>query len=324
MSPLDTPPFPDPASAAHDGSLAAEDSAPADRPMPRPHAPALTSPLILREISAAELARHPDALQALFDGDSDGLLVRGLFDPALMARVAQRIDDGLVPRRIMGDQAGLPEVPFTVGQAIVGVAEELDDYFADAALQGERIRQLFADEADFEAVIDAALSALSGGLPVQIAHGPAGEPCPSATIRVLPEGAEIGAHVDNSFLHMPRARHLHRLVDTRGQLSYFVPLSVPEAGGELMVYTLQWAAAKLFMPDVAQASANVWLEGSEVFEVVQRFDAAVFAPGVGDLLIFDGGRHFHRVSKVIGPTPRRTIGGFLGLSKAHEALYVWS
>jgi hypothetical protein len=280
--------------------------------------------LILREIHAADLARHPAALQSLFDGETDGLLVRGLFDPALMARVAQRIDEGRVPRRIMGDQAGLPEVPFTVGQAIVGVADELDDYFADAALQSERIRQLFAEEADFEAQIAEALSTLGGGLPVQRAHGPAGEPCPTATIRVLPEGAEIGVHVDNSFLHMPRARHLHRLVDTRGQLSYFVPLSVPEAGGELMVYTLQWAAAKLFMPDVAQASANVWLEGSEVHDLVTRFEHGVFAPGVGDLLIFDGGRHFHRVSKVVGPTLRRTIGGFLGLAPAHDALYVWS
>lgn len=318
MSALDHPPSP----SSDEAVAAVEDRD--DRTAPASPAAGRGAALALLEIAATNVARHPQLLQSLFDGTIDGLLVRGLFDPALMARVSERIDEGLVPRRLMGDQAHLPEVPYTVGQAIVGVADELADYYADAELQQARIRSLFGEEADFDAVIAAVLSSLSGGLPVQIAHGPEGQACPTATIRVLPEVAEIGAHVDNSFLHMPRARHLHRLVDTRGQLSYFVPLSVPQAGGELLVYTLQWAAAKLFMPDVAQASANVWLEGSEVYEVVRQFDADVFAPGVGDLLIFDGGRHFHRVSKVVGPVPRRTIGGFLGLSRSHEALYVWS
>lgn len=284
----------------------------------------VSAPMRLLEISAADAARHPDALRTLFDDGMDGLLLRGLFSPELMARVSRRIDSGLVPRRIMGDQAHLAHAPYTIGQAIVGVADELDDYFADAAQQSSRIRTLFTGRVDFEATIAATLSALSGGLPVEVATGPQGQPCPSATIRVLPEGAEIGAHVDNSFLHMPRAHHLHRLVDTRVQLSYFVPLSVPEAGGELMVYTLEWAAARLFMPDVAKTSANVWLEGSDVFEVVNQFESSVFAPAVGDLLVFDGGRHFHRVSKVVGPVPRRTIGGFMGLSKKHDGLYVWS
>lgn len=284
----------------------------------------VSAPLRLLEISAADAARHPDALHTMFDNQMDGLLLRGLFTPELMARVSRRIDGGMVPRRIMGDQAHLAQPPYTIGQAIVGMADELDDYFADAALQSARIRTLFTGRVDFEATIAATLSALSGGLPVEVATGAQGQPCPSATIRVLPEGAEIGAHVDNSFLHMARAHHLHRLVDTRGQLSYIVPLSVPEAGGELRVYALEWAAARLFMPAVARNSANVWLEGSEVFEVVNQFESSVFAPGVGDLLVFDGGRHFHRVSKVVGPVPRRTIGGFLALSKAHDRVHVWS
>lgn len=276
------------------------------------------------DIDARDALRHPRTLQAMFDDRLDGLLLRGAFSPDTMQTVCERIDAGTVPRRAMGDQAHLADVPYTIGQAIVGVADELDDYFADAAWQHERLRSLFDGSLDFEAEIARLLSALSGGLPVDVAHGTEGQACPSATIRVLPHGAEIGVHVDNSFLHMPRARHLHRLVDTRDQLSYFVPLSVPEAGGELQVYGIEWDTLRLFMPDAAGMSASVWLEGSEVFELFREFPATVVSPGVGDLLVFDGGRHFHRVSKVVGPVPRRTIGGFLGLSPAHDRVRVWS
>ncbi len=280
--------------------------------------------LCLLDIAAEDAWRHPQALQAMFDNRLDGLLLRGAFDPALMQAVCARIDAGLVPRRTMDDQAHLADLPFTIGQAIVGVADELDDYFADAAFQRERLAALFGAAVDFEAHVAALLAALSGGLPVDTATGPDGQACPSATIRVLPHGAEIGVHVDNAFLHMPRARHLHRQVDTRDQLSYLVPLSVPQAGGELLVYALEWDAMRLFMPDAAQLSASVWLEGSEVFELISPLPATVVAPGVGDLLVFDGGRHFHRVSKVAGSVPRRTIGGFLGLSPAHDRVVVWS
>ena len=43
-----------------------------------------------------------------------------------------------------------------------------------------------------------------------------------------------------------------------------------------------------------------------------------------DMFIFDGGRCFHRVSKVVGERPRYTIGGFLGFSQTHDQLYCWS
>lgn len=280
--------------------------------------------LRLLEIGVREAARHPQVLQAMFDHRLDGVLLRGAFDRNAMQTVCQRIDARAVPRRVMGDQAHLADPPFTVGQAIVGAADGLDDYFDDAAHQAGRLELLFAGLPGFHPRIAELLSTLGGGLAVEVAQGPQGQACPSATIRVLPHGAEIGVHVDNAFLHMPRAHHLHRLVDTRGQLSYLVPLSQPQAGGDLLVHALQWEAARLLMPDVTQAAAHVWLEGSEVFDLVGSLPATVLAPGVGDLLVFDGGRHFHRVSKVVGPVPRRTIGGFLGLSPGHDRIVVWS
>jgi hypothetical protein len=46
-------------------------------------------------------------------------------------------------------------------------------------------------------------------------------------------------------------------------------------------------------------------------------------PGVGDLLIFDGGRNYHLVTEVRRGT-RWTLGGFIALTKEHERVLYWS
>jgi hypothetical protein len=49
----------------------------------------------------------------------------------------------------------------------------------------------------------------------------------------------------------------------------------------------------------------------------------VLRPGVGDLLVFDGGRHYHEVTRVAGRA-RWTLGGFLALGRDHRSIYFWS
>jgi hypothetical protein len=48
------------------------------------------------------------------------------------------------------------------------------------------------------------------------------------------------------------------------------------------------------------------------------------SPRAGDLLVFDGGRYFHRVAKVKGSRIRYTIGGFMMFDQPGETLLYWS
>ena len=92
-----------------------------------------------------------------------------------------------------------------------------------------------------------------------------------------------------------------------------------------MVYGVEHNDMSAFMPKTNSPDENnVWLEGSDVANAFQNFDSTAFAPQPGDMLIFDGGRYFHRVSKVEGVLPRRTVGGFVGFSQNHDRLYYWS
>jgi hypothetical protein len=276
-------------------------------------------------IDFSEIEQHPQTLQSILNKKLDGIIVRNVFDPTTVATVARRLDEDSLDRRAFPMFRGQADAPYTVGHAIVNSDVDLTDYFRDAALQDSRLARLFAGQTSYRDRIAEVFSALSGGLPAISPLGPEGQPYTPSTVRVLTEGHEIGVHVGNGFARLPQARHLSSLIDMTDQISFFTPFSVSEGGGELVVYGMEYSDLSALMPTNTSADvSNVWLEGSKIAQVFNDMDATAFAPGPGDMLIFDGGRYFHRVSKIQGQVPRRTIGGFLGFSLDHQRLYYWS
>ena len=276
-------------------------------------------------LDVTQIHNHSNTLQAILNKRVDGVIVRNVLAQDTIDAVVDRLAENLSDRRKFPMFKTLEDAPYTVGQAIVGAGNDLVDYFQDAVTQRTRLANLFAGHQDYERRIVEVFSALSGGLPVEVAHSVEGKAFTPSTIRVLTEGHEIGVHVGNEFARLPQARYLQGLIDMTDQISFFIPLTVPEAGGELVVYGVEWSDVNFLMPKVTSPDQNnVWLEGSDVFNVFQAMDSTAFAPQPGDMLIFDGGRYFHRVSKVEGNTPRRTIGGFVGFSIEHDRLFYWS
>lgn len=284
------------------------------------------------DIDVADVARHPTAIADVMARKFDGMIVRGALSAETLALVLDRLArrEPAFPRATF---PGFPEgdaSPHVLGRAIVASEPDLAQYFAAAIDFRRCLRELFEGDVAFEARIEAIFGALSGGLPVSVPPCPSGSgfdggTYTSATVRVLPEGHEIGVHVGNAFLHLPQAKHLASLVEVADQLSYFVPLTVPESGGELVVYALEWADAERYVtrPD-GTLSAQAYDASGEAVRFIELCDKTTFAPGPGDLLVFDGGRYYHRVTPVRGSRPRRTIGGFLALTKDHSAVAYWS
>ena len=50
----------------------------------------------------------------------------------------------------------------------------------------------------------------------------------------------------------------------------------------------------------------------------------VVDPNPGDLVVFGGGRRFHRVEPIGGETPRITYGGFAASSKDGDEVNCWA
>jgi len=93
------------------------------------------------------------------------------------------------------------------------------------------------------------------------------------------------------------------------------------------------AGKRVFEPGPASGYLTGWMEGrgAEVYDasgalqlIMDLGDKTSFRPGPGDLLVFDGGRYYHRVSPGAGAHPRRTIGGFLAFAKDGRSLRYWS
>ena len=75
-----------------------------------------------------------------------------------------------------------------------------------------------------------------------------------------------------------------------------------------------------------QAMVRNWANPQAVSGVhyVEAMKALVIYVYAGELLLFDGGRYFHKVSPVEGSRARWTIGGFVGFTRDHERVVYWS
>ena len=134
------------------------------------------------------------------------------------------------------------------------------------------------------------------------------------TLRLLREGHGIGVHHDHHF-SLKIYEALRADADDSRVLSFITPLSLPIAGGELIVYGLT-----LDNPDKPALPNGRW----DHLAIERRFDCAVLTPAVGDLVIFASGRCLHRVAPVVGDRPRVTLGGFLALVRYRDRVLYWS
>jgi hypothetical protein len=96
-------------------------------------------------------------------------------------------------------------------------------------------------------------------------------------------------------------------------LSYFVVLAAPAAGGELVVLRGH--------PKERGAGPDEENGGESAAPAEDGF---VVPLNIGDFVLFDAGRRRNRMTKVSGPRSRWTIGSFVALSPAHDAVLYWS
>lgn len=278
-------------------------------------------------IDAADVGQHPTLIENMIAKHVDGVIIRNLFDSETISRTKERLARGDVPfakRNFNGFPDG-PDTPYTLGRAIVSADPDLVEYFDVAHSTRENLRSIFEPHLDFEQRLGAVFSSLANGRPASVPAGPEqGMTYAPATFRFLPQGRDIGVHVGNSFLRLAQAKHLSTLVDVGDQLSYFVTIQAPQGGGELIVYGLEWEDVASKFPAELSPNEMVYDRSGVMIQLIELCDKEVYKPGNGDLLIFDGGRYYHRISHTEGPDPRCTLGGFLALSRDGQQICYWS
>lgn len=261
----------------------------------------------------------PGALEAIAAGTLGGVMVEGIYSPRERDRINTRLDsDHRLPRTDFPGFHDAPDPPRLYGRSLVDCPTDLVAYFADAVRLRTGLAHLFEGMPSIEQHLVTTLAALGGV--ARCAEDPDSGLYAPATLRHLPTGHAIGLHIGNAFLTTPQSCQLASQVHVGAQLSYFLPLQMPEGGGELVVYDLKWHTVR----DRYMGGVDVRREDAFVKMMLPLCDAVHISPPAGAMLIFDGGRYFHRVTPVLGGVARRTIGGFLARQRGGTQWRYWS
>lgn len=274
---------------------------------------------ICTDTPAPRMAGLSNAIEELYDGQLDVAVVRGAWPEQQLATVAAALDSGGSDPGWNRPNALMPPEDIQVlGTAATPTystphGPKLDQYLEDANWYDRS--PIFERQIDPTAAVASALSAHSGGRPVEVLTTPDGRRFSPFTVRRLGEGKGIGLHHD---LHtsLEMFKDVAPALDRRTLVSYVFTLQGPDAGGELCVYNCP--------PDVANPpkmpNGFMW----DLAGVEKRFGSVTVKTGTGDLFLFASARLLHRVAPVAGPRARFTLGGFLALDARRERVLFWS
>lgn len=265
------------------------------------------------DVEAGDLGRHPDLLGEIYRRRHVGAIVRGVFEPALMANLAAGLEAGVegMPRAFAPTfKGGL------YGRPLAVASQDLREYLEDAERFRRGIAPLFSPAGSLELRIESVLGQIAGGLPVTVASTADGRRYLPASVRLLVEGDSLPIHYENGTTRGEGMKQLLPLIDTETLISFYVPVVLADAGGILEVFTTDCSGdGHRIIGDLGGPErARPILAERGYMEVL---------PGVGDMLVFDGGRHYHLVTEVRGGT-RWTLGGFVAYSKDHDRVLYWS
>lgn len=263
----------------------------------------------LVELDVTQLVNYPNMMQDIYDRKIYGIIVHNVFSPQEASTIVERlklINLSLRWRKFFNASI--------YGQPLL-VSQDLNQYCEEAAQFMPEFRELFSGLMGYENRITKILSAISGGLSVEVPTAPNGEPYSPVSIRVLEKNQFIGAHFDNYFLHhLPAYQHLSKILELEDHFGCFTMLSVPDAGGEIILYDLDWS----------DTENGMMKDGQPIESVIDKYDQMSIQLGVGDMIFHRGGRIYHRISPVEGARERITIGSFVSFSSDRKKVYYWS
>jgi hypothetical protein len=276
------------------------------------HADAAKLPEMLA-VEVGNLEDYPDLLGDMYRRRYLGAIVRRVFEPERMAELRRRLSDGVegVPRAVAPTfKGGLYGSPLAVA------SDDLRDYLENAARFRTAIAPFFSYIGGLETRIESVLARISGGLPVEVAGTDDGREYLPASVRVLIEGDSLPIHYENGTTRGEGMKQLLPHIDTETIMSFYVPVALAEEGGVLEVFTTDCSGdGHRIIGDLGGPErARSILAERGYMEVL---------PAVGDMLVFDGGRHYHLVTE-IRRGARWTLGGFVAFAKDHRRVVYWS
>lgn len=262
------------------------------------------------EFDAAEAAQHPNVVSEITADDYVGVVIRGALSPEQCRSAIAALDapNPPVPRSMNPYLVG-----WSHGRGVAGAGDDMDGFLDSAATLSDGLAAAFGF--DVVAYYAELLGHIAGGRRIDVPRHSDGRIYSPLTARAMGTGGGLPMHCGNEVRPWPAMSHLATVIGDRDQLSFFTQLAKADSGGELVVYDIRHTT-----PTVPILST---LKGDTSPECEAR-DHFVVPLGVGDMVLFNGGVYYHRISRVVGPTIRWTFGAFAALDVPGEQFLFWS
>ncbi|MGD8328872.1 MAG: 2OG-Fe(II) oxygenase [Acidobacteriota bacterium] len=270
------------------------------------------SPLRVIDVDAGKVADHPGLLERTHDGDVDLIIISGLYDPAELAPVVERLE--------RADHPPFPVIELPpdglgrlYGYVLDLVDEDIEAYLEHAGVVRESCRELFAPALEFEQRMIEVIEPLAGGRRLEVLRSADGRDYLAVSIRNLLPGGFIMMHCEDQKLLEPAKRRIHEEAVPHVS-SFYMALAPSQTGGELVLYDLTWD----------QMTERHLTRGRCNAAVIKAECAAYeYVPRPGEMVIFGKGR-VHEI-RTVGPgSSRWTIGGFFTMSRDGERVLYFS
>jgi len=253
-------------------------------------------------------------IEDIFSAKIDGVILK----KAVLDSTLQRVKDNISE----WNYTSIRKFRFgeCLGQDLLSTNGDLNLYLSELEGHNKGLNHLFGENQ-----VAFLMRALQGLSKVKIEPFPdgSGSTYKPAMLRVIRKNSGFGIdeHIGNEFItELPACKHLKDRVHSNAQLSFFVLIQKPEIGGELELFDLVWGDTPKHLVEDCACSKRV----DERSEYLARKEKFTVPMEEGDMVIFDGGRIWHRVNKADGLKDRITFGGFLGLTLENDKIHIWA
>jgi hypothetical protein len=263
------------------------------------------------EMNFRALDECGDVMGSIRNGQIDGILIKEFISPNIALSRGKSLMEN--PSLMLSSSCPYGRI---YARTIIGIGNQSEQYFEDAQVFRTECEQFFGSQESFETQLAQLLSKIAGGRTVSLPVGSGGNPYSPATIRWVDPGGAIAPHCEKVYFKAGTLsfKLIDRIAAADTIFSFFMVMTKPEAGGELVLYDFNWQNQN--GNGVGNKTNPKYLES--------HCNPTPISISEGDLIIFNAGQIWHQISEVKGTIPRITIGGFISFSKDDETLYYFS
>lgn len=277
------------------------------------------------DIDFSELENYSDGIDKLQNGGHHGFIIRNVFSQDEVNSIVAsytKIPEGEL-NEVNSGMIIYP-APFSlIDQNSENSKDKLNEYYRGTEVFWNNFSGQFG--VDFVGRCKETISKIAGGRTAEIPIGEdgIGSYHPATFKHLVPGKGEFKAHCGNYFhKEFPTFyAHMKAISTIRNQMSYFVMLKPSESGGELTLYDVSWEQAEI------RQTGDTVLEAPDgkLYDLLDTKNVKrdYLRPNPGDMIVFSGGRIWHKVEVAKG-SERYTIGGFMSISKDDQSIYLWS